>query len=149
MDWSKRESKKLFEKLNKVKNTWEKKLLKNPSDRISISQKLGLVDWKSISIDPAPIKHRSSQADCNLNFYRIFDQSSNRFDRSKIWKKQFFEKQSILMQKLLKTHCIMNGMHEYGMKSFTKKPLNLTQIFQEQDYQSIFPQISNFKHILH
>ena len=53
------------------------------------------------------------------------------------------------MQKLLKTHCIMNGMHEYGMKNFTKKPLNLTQIFQEQDYQSIFPQISNFKHILH
>ena len=32
----------------------------------------------------------------------------------------FFEKQSILMRKLLKAHCIMNKMHEYGMKFFSK-----------------------------
>ena len=32
----------------------------------------------------------------------------------------FFLKQSILMHKLLKAHCIMNKMHEYEMKSFSK-----------------------------
>ena len=29
-------------------------------------------------------------------------------------------KQSILIQKLLKAHCIMKKMHEYEMKSFSK-----------------------------
>ena len=51
------------------------------------------------------------------------------------------------MQKLLKSQYFMNRMHEYEMKSFSKT-LELTQIFQEQDFQSICPQISNFKHIL-
>ena len=32
----------------------------------------------------------------------------------------FFEKQSILMRKPLKVHCIMNKMHEYEMKLFSK-----------------------------
>ena len=52
------------------------------------------------------------------------------------------------MPKLLKAQCFMNKMHEYEMKSF-QKPLNLTQIFQKQDFQSICSQFSNFKHILH
>ena len=53
------------------------------------------------------------------------------------------------MQKLLKTHCIMNKMHEYEMKFFFQKHLNLTKIFQNQDFQSICPQSTNIKHILH
>ena len=81
----------------------------------------------------------------NQNFYRNFDRSSNRFDWSKIWKNQFFEKQSILMQKLLKAHCIINKLHEYEMKSFSK----ILEIFQKQDLQSICPQSANIKHILH
>ena len=32
----------------------------------------------------------------------------------------FKKKQSILMSKLLKAHCIMNKMHEYEMKYFSK-----------------------------
>ena len=52
------------------------------------------------------------------------------------------------MQKLLKAQYFMNEMHEYEIKIF-QKHLNLTQIFQKQDFQSICPQISNFKHILH
>ena len=52
------------------------------------------------------------------------------------------------MQKLLKTHCIMNKMYDYEMKSF-QKLLNSTQIFQNQDFQSICPQSTNIKHILH
>ena len=31
-----------------------------------------------------------------------------------------FEKQSNLMQKLLKAQCFMNEMHEYEIKSFSK-----------------------------
>ena len=60
----------------------------------------------------------------------------------------FFKKQSNLMQKLLKAQYFMNEMHEYEIKSF-KKNLNSTQIFQNQDFQSICPQSANIKHILH
>ena len=35
-------------------------------------------------------------------------------------KNQTFEKQSNLMQKLLKTQYFMNEMHEYKIKSFSK-----------------------------
>ena len=35
-------------------------------------------------------------------------------------KSVFFLKLSILMQKLLKAHCIINKMHEYEMESFSK-----------------------------
>ena len=54
----------------------------------------------------------------NQNFYRNFDQSSNRFDWSKIWKNQFFEKQSILMQKLLKAHCFIKNAWVWDEKFF-------------------------------
>ena len=70
--------------------------------RISIGRKLDSIDQKIVLINPASIEHRLSQANSNLNFYRIFDWSSNSFDQSKIWKTQFFEKQSNLMLELLK-----------------------------------------------
>ena len=115
-----REREKAFWKVWINWRTREKSLFKKLFERFLIGQKLDSIDRKSISIDPAPIEHRLSQADCNQNFYRIFDQSSNRFDWSKFWKKQIFEKQSILMQNLLKTQCFMNKMHEYEMKFFSK-----------------------------
>ena len=40
--------------------------------------------------------------------------------RENIMKKWNFEKQSKLMQKLLKAHYFMNKMHEYEMKGFSK-----------------------------
>ena len=41
-------------------------------------------------------------------------------------------------------------MHEYDIKSFKKKNLNSTQIFQNQVFQSNCPQrTQNIKHILH
>ena len=75
-----------------------------------------------ISIDRASIEYQSSQENSNQNFNCIFDQSRNSFDRSKIWKTQFFffEKQSNFMQKLLKAWYFMNKMHEYEMKYFSK-----------------------------
>ena len=95
LDWidrgekARKRLKKLFEI---VKNTWEEAFLKTLIDRNSIGGKLASIDRKIDSIDPASIKHRSSQENCNQNFYRIFDWSSNGFDRSKIWKTQIFEK---------------------------------------------------------
>ena len=47
------------------------------------------------------------------------DQETGSIDQ-KSGKIIFLKKQSILMQKLLKAHCIMNKMHEYEMKSFSK-----------------------------
>ena len=85
-----------------------------------------------VSIDRASIEYQSSQADSNQKFYRIFDRSRNRFDRSKIWKTWIFEKQSILMQKLLKAQYFMNKII-VRWKVF-QKHLNSTQIFQKQDF---------------
>ena len=87
--------------------------LRYPKSKFSIGRKIGSIDRKTYSIDPASIEQQSSQAYSNQIFNRNFDQS-------KIWKNQFFEKQSILMQKLLKAQCLMNKMHEYEMKSFSK-----------------------------
>ena len=52
------------------------------------------------------------------------------------------------MQKLLKTWYFMNEMHEYEIKSFSKK-LKFNQDLQKQVFQQICLQNSNIKHILH
>ena len=93
---------------------------KKLSERFAIDRKTDSIDRKLHSIDPASIKHQSSQADSNQNFNCNFNQSSNKFDWSKIWKNQIFEKQSKFMQKLLKAWYFMNEMHEYEIKSFSK-----------------------------
>ena len=49
----------------------------------------------------------------------MIDREIDSIDR-KSGKINFFEKQSILMQKFLKAQCFMNKMHEYEMKSFSK-----------------------------
>ena len=48
----------------------------------------------SVLIGRALIEYQSSQVDSNQKFKRNFDRLSNSFDRSKIWKNGFFEKQS-------------------------------------------------------
>ena len=61
---------------------------------------------------------------------------------------KFLKKQSNLMQKLLKAQYFMNEMHEYEIKSFSKKKkklLNSTQIFQKQVFQPIVLKNSNIK----
>ena len=52
------------------------------------------------------------------------------------------------MQKLLKAHCIMNKMHEYELKSFSKT-LEFNPDLPKQVFQSNCPKKSNIKHILH
>ena len=42
------------------------------------------------------------------------------------------------MQKLRKAQCFMKRIYEYEMKSFSET-LNLIQIFQKQDFQSVCP----------
>ena len=81
-------------------------------------------------------------------FNRNFDWLKNWFDRSKVWKNQIFEKHSILMQELLKARCLIKKCMSMRRKVF-QKHLNSTQIFQNQDFQSICPQSANIKYILH
>ena len=52
------------------------------------------------------------------------------------------------MQKIFKAPCFMNKKHEYEMKSFSKS-LEFNPDLLKQDFQSICPQSSNIKHILH
>ena len=95
-----REREKCFEKVWKWLNTWKLKVLKN-----------SLWDFRLIenyirSIENSFDWFKSNRAAIETvkfkKFNRIFDRSRNKFDRSKIWKTQFFEKQSNFMQKLLK-----------------------------------------------
>ena len=51
----------------------------------------------SVAIDRESIEHQLQTK--TKNFYRNFDRSRDRFNRSKIWKKEIFEKQSNFMQK--------------------------------------------------
>ena len=65
-------------------------------------------NWKFFSCDQSRIDRTSIESGRlkPKNFNRNFDWSKNKFDRSKFWKNQIFEKHSILMQKLLKAHCL-------------------------------------------
>ena len=57
MDQSKRErAKKFLKKFEIVMNTWKTYVLKKLSERFSNSRKLGLIDRKLHSIDPASIE---------------------------------------------------------------------------------------------
>ena len=95
---------------------------KKLSKRISIDRKIDSIDRKLHSIDPATIEHRLSQADSNQIFNHNFNRSSNKFNRSKNRKNQNFEKQSILMQKLLKAQCFINKNALVWDEKFFKNP---------------------------
>ena len=73
-----------------------------------------------VSIGRASIKYQSSQTDSNQKICLNFDRSRNIFNRLKIQKTQFIEKQRNFLQKLLKVLNFMNKMHEYEMKCFLK-----------------------------
>ena len=49
------------------------------------------------------------------------------------------------MQKLLKAHCIMNKMHDYEIKSFSKILEFNPNLPKKKDFQSICPQKLNHK----
>ena len=70
----------------------------------------------------ATIEYQSSQADSNqklLSQFRSIERLIRLIENLEK-KNQFFEKQSILIQKLLKVQCFMNKMHKYEMKIFSK-----------------------------
>ena len=90
------------------------------------------------SIDPKPIEHRSKHTKPNQNFNHNFDRSKNKLDQSKLWKNQFFEKQSNFMQKLLKALNFMNKMNEYEMKCFSKT-LVLNPVFPKLRFSNNSP----------
>ena len=122
------------------KHKWcMKKIFWSKTLKLKIFQLRSIKNWSNIN------RVRQTQI---KNFNRNFDLSKNRFDRSKVWKNQIFEKHSILMQELLKARCLIKKCMSMRRKVF-QKHLNSTQIFQNQDFQSICPQSANIKYILH
>ena len=91
------------------------------------------------------IQHQSST---DQNRQRLTNIFNHNFDRSKFWKKQFFEKQSEIMQKLLKALNFMNHMHEYKMKCFSKTYV-LNPIFPKLRFSIQSLKISTIKCVLH
>ena len=70
----------------------------------------------------ATIEYQSSQADSNqklLSQFRSIERLIRLIENLEK-KNQFFEKKSILIQKLLKVQCFMNKMHKYEIKIFSK-----------------------------
>ena len=100
-DRSNRERKSLknFEKVYEhVRNSVFKKLpVQFSTDRKLDSIGRKCFDWSNTNWAPIETDKDSQQI-----FYRNFNRSKNRFNRSKFWKNQFFEKHNIIMQKLLK-----------------------------------------------
>ena len=134
-DRSNRERKSLknFEKVYEhVRNSVFKKL----PVQFSTDRKLDSIDRKCFdwsNTNRAPIE---TDKDSQQIFYRNFNQSKNRFNRSKFWKNQFFEKHNIIMQKLLKALNFMEKKkkHEYEMKC----------IFKNTCFEPNFPKIKIF-----
>ena len=53
---------------------------------------------------------------------------------------KFLKKQSNLIQKLLKAQYFMNEMHEYEIKSFSKKTLKFNPDLPKSSFSTNFPQ---------
>ena len=98
------------------------------------------------------IQHQSSTDRKRQRLTNIFncnfDWSKKKFDRSKFWKYQFFEKQSKIMQKLLKALNFMNHMHGCEMKCFSKTHV-LNPVFPKLRFSIHSLKISNIKYVLH
>ena len=98
------------------------------------------------------IQHQSSTDRKRQRLTNIFncnfDWSKKKFDRSKFWKYQFFEKQSKIMQKLLKALNFMNHMHEYEMKCFSKTHV-LNPVFPKLRFSIQSLKILTIKCVLH
>ena len=95
-DWRENDKKNLIGSLDRV----------NERERVlkafeKVVEHVKTKDFKKLStrfsIDPTAIEHRSKQIEADQNFNCNFDQSRNRFNRSKFWKKQIFKKQSNFM----------------------------------------------------
>ena len=71
LDWSKREREELFEKVWKWLNTWKTKVLKKLSIRFLINRKLGLINRKSLSIDPTENETHRAKPKFQLQFQSV------------------------------------------------------------------------------
>ena len=117
LDQSKR-VRKAFGNFEIVKGTWAKKLFlktfrpifdwsKNRFDRSKIT-----FDWSSTN--------RAKQIQTKFLIAISIGRETSSIDWNSGKKKKNEKKESILMQKLLKAQYIMNRMHEYKMKCFSK-----------------------------
>ena len=140
-----RKSWKTFEKVSL--NTW-KSVFKKFSTQFSIDRKIDSIgrkyfDWSNTN--RAPIKtDRDSQTfliAISINRKTILISRNSR-------KISFFEKQSKIMQKLLKALNFMNHMNEYEMKCFSKTHV-LNLVFPKLRFSIHSLKISNIKYVLH
>ena len=113
------------------------KLLKSKFEHVKIRFEKTLYkifDWSKIRFDWTKMlrlnKYQSSIDQNGQRMTKVFNRNfvwlKNRFNQSKFWKKQIFEKkkQTSFVQKPLKVLNFKNKMHEYEMKCFSK-----TQVF--------------------
>ena len=113
----------------------EKGVLKSDLNKSNLTFKKAylrlLIDRKSLLID------RNRQK-LTKNFKCNFDWLKNRLDQSKFWKSRIFEKKTWFLKKLLKALNIMNKMHEYEMKFFSKTQV-LNPVFSKLRFSNILP----------
>ena len=92
----------------------------NPKHKWCMKKKIGQIikNWNfSISIDRTSID--SSRLKPKILIAISIDRKTGSIDQ-KSGKIKYLKKLSILMQKLLKSHCFIKKMHEYETKSFSK-----------------------------
>ena len=123
----------------------------NPKHKWCVKKIFGqkLKNWKFFNFDQSSINRALIKSGrIKPKILSQFRSVKNQRRSIKNLEKWIFEKQSKLMQKLLKAHCIMNKMHEYELKSFSKT-LEFNPDLPKQVFQSNCPKKSNIKHILH
>ena len=136
-----------IERKKKLKKFWKsefehvKSVFKKFSTRFSINRKTDLIGWKCFdwsNTNWAPIEiDRDSQT-----FLIAISTGWNS------WKISFFEKQSKIMQKLLKALNFINHMHEYEMKCFSKTRI-LNPFSPKLRFSIHSLKISIIKYVLH
>ena len=95
----------------------------NPKHKWCVKKIFGqkLKNWKFFNFDQSSINRALIKSGrIKPKILSQFRSVKNQRRSIKNLEKWIFEKQSKLMQKLLKAHCIMNKMHEYELKSFSK-----------------------------
>ena len=136
-----RERDRAFWKVWIVKNTWKTQVLKNSlNDFRLIENYIQLIQqWSSID--------RARQLQTKFLIAISIGWATSSIDR-KSRKIKFLKNRAILCRNSSKHSISWMKCMSMRLKVF-QKPLNLTQIFQKQNFHSNCPQITKIRHILH
>ena len=139
---------KLFEKIWILKNTWKSHVLKNSLNNFRLIEK----QVRSIQNYSRIIQHQSSidrarHIQTKILIVISIGRATSSIDR-KSRKIKFLKNKANLCRNSSKHDISWMKCMNMRLKVF-QKHLNLTQIFQKQNFQSICPRFLNIKHILH